>query len=728
MENSSNNHDTDLTATVAEGAGTEAAGAAPEAPAPYPAQEAAAAPAPAEIPEDAAPDAAAPADPAPAHEESPVAAADPAPAPADAAPPDAAPPADDAAAPADSAPAPAEASEEAVSPDAPADAEEGPPDNAADPDFDSAEPDAESMKRFYEESFRSLTEGEVLQGVVVQIGKEYVMVDVHSKSEGRINLREFQDENGVPQVKIGDTVEALLVKRGDDDGDMILSKDKATRQKLWDDLTRIHGEGGEIEGVVTGKVKGGLNVDINGIQAFLPGSQLDIKQVKSMEPYIGKPFRFLIIKMNRRRSNVVLSRRAVQQKEIDEKRSHTLSVLEEGAIVEGVVKNLTSYGAFVDLGGLDGLLHVTDVTWGRIGRLEDHLKVGDKIKVKVLSFDRNKQKVSLGIKQLHEDPWTSAVKTLEVGQKVQGKVVSLTEYGAFVEICPGVEGLIHISEMSWTRKVRNPATVLKVGDIVECVIQSINNEGKRISLSMKQVEPNPWTTVAERYPIGTIIEGKIKSITDFGVFIGIDEGIDGLVHISDISWNRRNRHPSEIYKKGDSVRALILAIDTEQERFSLGVKQLEDDPWQTAELNYAVGSSVTGKVSSITEFGVFIEIQDGIDGLLHSSQANLPKGKPLAEAFHIGDEVTAKVNYISPQEHKIGLTLRPSGKEDSDEAPRQFGEREGGRGHRDRDRDRGDFSTKDLGGSSSFGSGAFGDLDKLLAQKNKDDSSTEEES
>jgi small subunit ribosomal protein S1 len=409
---------------------------------------------------------------------------------------------------------------------------------------------------------------------------------------------------------------------------------------------------------------------------------------------------------------------------MEEKRAHTLATLEEGTVVEGIVKNLTNYGAFVDLGGLDGLLHVTDVTWGRIGRLEDHLKVGEKVTVKVLSFDRNKVKVSLGMKQLYEDPWSAALRVLQVGQKVQGKVVSLTEYGAFVEILPGVEGLIHISEMSWTRKVRNPAAVLKVDDVVECVIQSISTDSKRISLSMKQVEPNPWTTVAERYPIGTIIEGKIKSITDFGVFIGIDEGIDGLVHISDISWNRRNRHPSEIYKKGDSVRALILAIDTEQERFSLGVKQLEDDPWQSAELTYAVGQSVTGKVSSITEFGVFIELQDGVDGLLHNSQANLPKGKPLSEAFQIGEEVTAKINYISPQEHKIGLTLRPLGKDDAEEVAKHFGERSRGDSHPHAHKDAGPAASTSTS-TSSFGSGAFGELDKLLAQK-KQDSSGEE--
>jgi small subunit ribosomal protein S1 len=530
------------------------------------------------------------------------------------------------------------------------------------------------MDQLYEESFKSLTEGEVLTGTVVQITKEHIMLDVGSKSEGRIHIREFLDENGDLTVKKGDTVEALLVKRGDDDGDMILSKEKAARQKLWDEIARIHIEGGEIEGVVTGRVKGGLNVDINGIQAFLPGSQADIKQVKSTDPYIGKTFNFVIIKMNRRRSNVVLSRRALQQKEIESKRSNTLNSLKEGEVVEGVVKNLTSYGAFVDLGGLDGLLHVTDVTWGRIGRLEDHLKVGEKIKVKILAFDKERVKVSLGLKQLQEDPWSSVTKSLKVGDKVNGRVVSLTDYGAFVEISPGVEGLIHVSEMSWTRKVRNPAAVLKVDDIVECVIQNINHDGKRISLSMKQIEPNPWATVADRYPIGTIIEGKIKSITDFGVFIGIDEGIDGLVHISDISWTRRNRHPSELFKRGDSVRALILAIDTEQERFSLGIKQLEEDPWLTAVANYPVDKIVTGKVNSITEFGVFIELQEGIDGLIHTTQTNVPKGKALADYFRLGEELTAKILSISSSDHKIGLTLKLQSKEE-ERQPKELLER-----------------------------------------------------
>jgi small subunit ribosomal protein S1 len=387
-------------------------------------------------------------------------------------------------------------------------------------------------------------------------------------------------------------------------------------------------------------------------------------------------------------------------KESESKRAHVLATLQEGAVVDGVVKNLTAYGAFVDLGGLDGLLHITDVTWGRTGRLEDHVKPGMKIKTKVLSFDRDRAKVSLGLKQLQEDPWISAIKKFHVGDRIQGRVVSLTEYGAFVELSPGMEGLIHVSEMSWTRKVRNPSAVLKVDDIVECVINNIDYDSKRISLSMKQMEPNPWSTVAERYPIDTIIEGKIKSITDFGIFIGIDEGIDGLVHVSDISWNRRMRHPAELYKKGDSVRAVILAIDVEHERFSLGIKQLDDDPWITALTNYPVGKTVTGKINSITEFGIFLTLPDGLDGLVHYSQATTPKGKALTETYKVGDEVTAKVISISAADHKIGLTLKTPGKDDDGE-PGSFSETI--------------TATKDT--SSTFRTDAFEKLGALIGEK-----------
>ncbi|UQZ90295.1 30S ribosomal protein S1 [Deltaproteobacteria bacterium Smac51] len=521
------------------------------------------------------------------------------------------------------------------------------------------------MDQLYEESFRSLSEGEVLNGTVVQIGKEYVMLDVGAKSEGRILLHEFQDADGSVNVKIGDQVEALLVRWDDDDGEIILSKDKAAKIKVWEEITRIHNDDITIKGLVTARVKGGLSVDI-GVTAFLPGSQVDSRPIKNLESLVGQTYDFKILKYNKRRGNVVLSRRAILEVEREAQKMETLSTLEVGSVVEGVVKNLTDYGAFIDLGGLDGLLHVTDMSWGRLTHPSEMFQVGDKVTVKVLSFDKEKSRVSLGLKQLQEDPWLTAAQKYVVGEKVTGRVVSLADYGAFVELDKGVEGLIHVSEMSWTRKVRNPASILKVGDVVECIILKVDTEAKRISLGMKQVEPNPWDTVAERYPIGTIIEGKIKNITDFGVFIGIDEGIDGLVHISDISWTRRYKHPSEVFKKGDSVRALILAIDRDQERFSLGIKQLEEDPWSVAVAKFPVGEMVTGKVTNITDFGLFVELADGVEALIHVSESGLPKGKPLSEAYNLGDDVTAKVISLSAADHKIGLSIKRMKKDEDD--------------------------------------------------------------
>ncbi|MDR1920474.1 MAG: 30S ribosomal protein S1 [Candidatus Adiutrix sp.] len=522
-----------------------------------------------------------------------------------------------------------------------------------------------AMDQLYEESFKSLSEGEVLKGVVVQIGKEYVMLDVGAKSEGRILLQEFQDADGNIEVKIGDKVEALLVRWDDDDGEIILSKDKAAKIKVWEEITRIHNDDGVISGTVTSRVKGGLSVDI-GVPAFLPGSQVDSRPIKNLENLVGQTFDFKVLKYNKRRGNVVLSRRALLEVERETQKQETLSTLEVGSVVEGVVKNLTDYGAFIDLGGLDGLLHVTDMSWGRLTHPSELFSVGDKTTVKVLSFDREKSRVSLGVKQLQEDPWITAANRYGVGDKVTGKVVSLADYGAFVELDKGVEGLIHVSEMSWTRKVRNPASILKVGDVVECVILKVDTDARRISLGMKQVEPNPWDTVAERYPIGTIIEGKIKNITDFGVFIGIDEGIDGLVHISDISWTRRYKHPSEVFKKNDSVRALILAIDRDQERFSLGIKQLEEDPWSVAVARFPVGETVSGKVTNITDFGLFVELAESVEGLIHVSESGQPKGKPLSESYNLGDEVVAKVISISAADHKIGLSVKRMKKEDDE--------------------------------------------------------------
>lgn len=522
-----------------------------------------------------------------------------------------------------------------------------------------------AMDQLYEESFKTLSEGEVLNGTVVQIGKEYVMLDVGGKSEGRISIQEFLDTDGNLTIEIGQPVEALLVRLDDEDGEMILSKDKAAKIKVWEEITRIHNENGNISGLITSRVKGGLSVDI-GLNAFLPGSQVDSRPIKNLESLVGQTFDFKILKYNKRRGNVVLSRRAILEVEREAQKRETLSVLETDSAVEGVVKNLTDYGAFIDLGGIDGLLHVTDMSWGRLAHPSELFAVGDKVTVKVLAFDREKSRVSLGLKQLQTDPWLTASEKYVVGERISGRVVSLADYGAFVELDRGIEGLIHVSEMSWTRKVRNPASVLKVGDLVECVILKVDITAKRISLGMKQVEPNPWDTVTERYPIGTIIEGKIKNITDFGVFIGIDEGIDGLVHISDISWTRRYKHPSDVLKKGDSVRALILAIDREQERFSLGIKQLEEDPWSVAMVRFPVGETIIGKLTNITDFGLFVEIAEGIEGLIHVSESGMAKGKSLSELYNLGDEVTAKVISISAADHKIGLSIKRLKKDNDD--------------------------------------------------------------
>ncbi|MDR2945121.1 MAG: 30S ribosomal protein S1 [Candidatus Adiutrix sp.] len=538
-----------------------------------------------------------------------------------------------------------------------------------------------AMAQLYEESLRVPSEGEVLNGTIVQVGKEYVMLDVGLKSEGRILLSEFLDADGNLTVRVGDEVEALLVRMDDDDGEIILSKDKAAKIKVWEEITRIHNDDLTVKGLVTARVKGGLSVDI-GVNAFLPGSQVDSRPIKNLESLVGQTFDFKVLKYNKRRGNVVLSRRAILEVEREAQKLETLAHLAVGSVVEGVVKNLTDYGAFIDLGGLDGLLHVTDMSWGRLAHPSELFAVADKLTVKVLAFDREKSRVSLGLKQLQEDPWLTAAQKYSIGEKIAGRVVSLADYGAFVELDKGIEGLIHVSEMSWTRKVRNPASILKVGDLVECVILKVDTEAKRISLGMKQVEPNPWDTVAERYPIGTIIEGKIKNITDFGVFIGIDEGIDGLVHISDISWTRRYKHPSEVFKKGDSVRALILAIDRDQERFSLGIKQLEEDPWSIAVAKFPVGEITSGKVTNITDFGLFIELAEGVEGLIHVSESGLPKGKALSEAFNLGDEVTAKVISISAADHKIGLSIKRMKKDEDDRLYKDYSDssRSGGSG------------------------------------------------
>ncbi|MDY0038727.1 MAG: 30S ribosomal protein S1 [Desulforhabdus sp.] len=524
--------------------------------------------------------------------------------------------------------------------------------------------DMETLEDMYEQSFRNIQEGEVIRGRIVQITDDYIMVDIGYKSEGQIPVREFKDETGKVQAAISDEVDVLLELHDDEEGTILLSKEKAAKIKVWDDISRVYNDDGIIEGKVISKVKGGLAVDI-GVQAFLPGSQVDLRPVRNLESLIDHTYPFKILKYNKKRRNVVLSRRALLEKEREQMKTETLSSLEDGKVVEGIVKNITDYGVFVDLGGIDGLLHITDMSWGRVGHPSEMFQIGDKINVVVLSFDRDNERVSLGLKQLVPDPWTNAQEKYPVDTQVKGKVVSLTDYGAFVEIEEGVEGLIHVSEMSWTKKIRHPSKILNVGDEVEAVVLSINPDNKRISLGMKQLEPNPWDVIAEKYPVGTTIAGKIKNITDFGVFIGIDEGIDGLVHISDISWTKRVKHPSEVFKKGQEVQAIVLNIDKENERFSLGIKQLEQDPWETIPERYPLGSVISGPITNVTDFGLFVELEEGIEGLVHVSEISKEKIKSPVGQYKMGDTISAKVINISPKDRKIGLSVKKI--EDQDE-------------------------------------------------------------
>ena len=515
----------------------------------------------------------------------------------------------------------------------------------------------EAVMNLYEESFKRFAEGEVVTGRIISVDKDHVLVDIGYKSEGQIRIQEFKDEEGNITAQVGDTVEVMVEWWDDEDERVVLSKEKASNIKIWDAIKKCYDEDGTIKGVISTRVKGGFSVDI-GVQAFLPGSQADLRPIRNLDELVGQKFEFKILKYNRKRSNIVLSRRAILEKRREEKRSKTLASIYEGKIVEGVVKNITDYGVFIDLGGVDGLLHITDISWGRVKHPSELFSVGDPIKVKILSFDLEKERVSLGMKQLAVDPWSIAAEKYPVGSRVTGTVVSLTDYGAFIELEEGIEGLIHVSEMSWTRKIRHPSKVVSVGEEVEAIVLDIKPDNRRISLGMKQVVPNPWDVIAEKYPVGTTIEGKIKNITDFGLFIGIDEGIDGLVHISDISWTKRIKHPSEIYKKGDVVQAIVLDIEKESERFSLGIKQLQDDPWKTVAQRYEVGKEITGTVTNLTDFGIFVELEEGIEGLVHVSEISKEKIKTPVGKYNIGDVITARVMNINSDERRIGLSIK----------------------------------------------------------------------
>ena len=499
--------------------------------------------------------------------------------------------------------------------------------------------------------------GDVVTGSVVEVQSDYVLVDINYKSEGLIPINEFRIVDGVRQVKAGDKVEVLIDRIENENGMIALSKDKADMLRAWTDISKAAENEEIIEGLVVAKVKGGLSVDI-GVKAFLPGSQIDLRPVRNMDVYLGKKYKFKVIKFNKKRGNIVLSRRAILEEERDTLKAQTADQMKEGAVVMGLVKNITDYGAFIDLGGLDGLLHITDMSWGRIKHPSEMINVGDEIKVKILKYDTEKERVSLGMKQLTDDPWATVHSQYPIGAKVKGKVVSVTEYGAFVELADGVEGLIHVSEMSWTKRVKHANQVVQVDQQVEVQVLAIDTENRRISLGMKQLQTNPWLEMKESYPPGTIIEGEVKSITDFGVFIGIEDGIDGLVHISDFSWTKRVNHPSEMFAKGQKVRAVVLGVDTENERFSLGIKQLEGDPWSQIESKYGIGTQHEVKVTKVVDFGAFVELESDIEGLIHISELTTDKINSVEDFIKPGAKLKAEVITIDKDARKVGLSSK----------------------------------------------------------------------
>ena len=509
------------------------------------------------------------------------------------------------------------------------------------------------MNRLYDETLRHLEEGEIVRGRVIKITEKEVIVDVGFKSEGAIPLGEFRRDN-IP--KVGEDIEVFLEEAENAEGHLILSKEKADKAKIWEEITKIFDEDREIEGFVTDKIKGGLAVDI-GVRGFLPGSQVDLRPVRDLGHFVGQKIVMKILKLNRQRGNVVLSRRAVLEKGREEKRRETLKNLVIGMRIKGVVKNITEYGAFIDLGGVDGLLHITDMSWGRISHPSEVLMVGEEVEVVVLKFDRETERVSLGLKQKSQDPWTNLGTKYPIGSRVKGKVVSLTDFGAVVELEEGVEGLVHVSEMSWTKKVKHPSKILSVGDQIECQVLNVDENVKRISLGIKQIESNPWDVIEQKYPIGSVITGKVRNLTEFGAFVGLDEGIDGLVHVSDISWTKKIKHPSEVLKKGDSVDAVVLNIDKPRERLSLGIKQVQGDPWQEFVTKSGLGKIVGCTVVKVTDFGVFVAIAGGIEGLIHASELGSDKNARL-ENFAIGQELQAKVIRIDQGERKVSLSLK----------------------------------------------------------------------
>ncbi|MEK6671722.1 MAG: 30S ribosomal protein S1 [Nitrospirota bacterium] len=517
--------------------------------------------------------------------------------------------------------------------------------------------DRAALAALYEETFKNLEEGTITEGRIVAVTKDKVVVDIGYKSEGMIQNDQFSTEE-LQNIKVGDRLQVYIEECEDADGNLVLSKEKADKMKIWEELEKLFNDGKSIDGKIVARIKGGMMVDI-GVKAFLPGSQIDLHPVRDLDGLVGRTFPLKIIKINHRRGNVVVSRRVLLEETRDSKRKTTLSTLKEGQLIQGQVKNITDYGAFIDLGGIDGLLHITDMSWGRVGHPSEMFNIGDKVEVSVLKYDRETGRISLGLKQKSADPWTGVATKYAIGTRVRGRVVSLTDYGAFIELEPGVEGLVHVSVMSWTHEVRHPSRVVSIGDQVEAAVLNVDPASRKISLGMKQTAPNPWDMVEGKYAIGTHIEGKVKSLTDFGAFVGLEEGIDGLIHISDMSWTKHIKHPSELFKKGQKVEAVVLRIDKEKERLSLGYKQLKSDPWDDEiPTRYAVGDVAVGKISKVADFGIFVELDGGVEGLIHISEAGLDAQAKLEEKFKLQDEVTAKIIKVDREERKIALSLR----------------------------------------------------------------------
>ena len=513
----------------------------------------------------------------------------------------------------------------------------------------------QEMEAYFEKSLKNFREGEIIIGRVLGLAKGMVTVDVGFKSEGLINLNEFPEAE--KDLQIGDEIEVFLERVEDNNGIVVLSKEKANKIKIWEKLVKAFEAEEIIEGIVVAKAKGGLTVDI-GLKAFLPGSQIDLRPVRNLEKLINEKFQMKIIKMNKKRGNIVLSRRILLEEERKLARAGTLTKMEEGNQVDGIVKNITDYGVFVDLGGIDGLLHITDMSWGRVNHPSEMFSIGDKVTVMVLKYDKEKERVSLGLKQITPDPWVDVDNKYPVNTRISGKVVSITDYGAFVELEKGIEGLVHVSEMSWSRHVKHPSKMVSIGDMVDAVVLTLDKEKKRISLGMKQIEPNPWDSIQEKYPIGTEVEGLVRNLTDFGAFVELEDGVDGLIHISDLSWNKKIKHPSEVLKKKDQVNAVVLNIDKEACRISLGIKQLEADPWEKISDQYPIGKDVTGTIIKVTGFGAFAEFDDGLEGLIHVSQLSSEKVTHPEKVVKVGDEIKAKVIKVDTISKKIGLSIK----------------------------------------------------------------------